>query len=248
MAKRRRIFPARKIISTAALCIFFAFAMAIYINFARITENITNGLVCMSSSCGFCLSKVIICGAKSAPKNQLREAVNIPIGTSIFSETPHDIKKNLEMIPWVKKAHVERWLPSTIFIKIEERRPIAIWHEHGLVGDDGEIIECDKSEYPKEMLIIAGPEAPIYFPALLPVLQKFESKIPKIQAAIFLRSRRWDIVLANGCVVKMQEDGEEESLRELIDNMEYIKENFEQGKIMSIDLRFKDVIMLEMKK
>ncbi len=52
-------------------------------------------------------------------------------------------KQQLETLPWVRSAAIERRLPDTLFVRLVERQPLAVWqHERKqeLIDRDGEVI------------------------------------------------------------------------------------------------------------
>lgn len=46
-------------------------------------------------------------------------------GDSLLRVTPGEVRRRLESHPWVERAWVERRFPSTLHIRIQERRPVA---------------------------------------------------------------------------------------------------------------------------
>jgi len=50
------------------------------------------------------------------------------------------LKARLEAMPWVREAEIERLLPDTIFVRLDERQPLAFWQRQGklvLIDRDG---------------------------------------------------------------------------------------------------------------
>lgn len=75
----------------------------------------------------------------------------------------HQLRKSIELLPWVKKAIVQRVLPDKLVISIQERVPIAFARvESGtlLVDEDGILLEA-KPETPStfDFPVVSGLEA-----------------------------------------------------------------------------------------
>jgi hypothetical protein len=73
----------------------------------------------------------IVDGRQNTPLPLIREALGVSRGDSMLEFSPEAARQRLESIPWVARAHVERHLPGTIVLRLEERRPFAIWQNQG---------------------------------------------------------------------------------------------------------------------
>src|SRR5262249_32256746 len=61
-------------------------------------------------------------------------------GTPILAVSPASAKAQLEALPWVRSAVVERQLPDTLRITLSERKPLAFWQRQSklvLIDRDG---------------------------------------------------------------------------------------------------------------
>lgn len=59
------------------------------------------------------------------PPEQLRRWANIRKGDNLLALDLNRIKRNLEMVPLIEAASVERYLPRKLIIRVAEREPIA---------------------------------------------------------------------------------------------------------------------------
>ena len=74
---------------------------------------------------------LLIEGRVLTPIADLREALDIERGDPILAIDPARAKADLETLGWVADATVERRLPDLLYIRITERRPMALWQNGG---------------------------------------------------------------------------------------------------------------------
>ncbi|MFN6265963.1 MAG: cell division protein FtsQ/DivIB, partial [Alphaproteobacteria bacterium] len=105
---------------------------------------------------------VIVDGRQNTPLPLIREALGVSRGDSMLEFSPEAAKQRLESIPWVARAHVERHLPGTIVLRLEERRPFAIWQNQGrfvIVDREGKTVATDGLDQFGPLPLIVGPGA-----------------------------------------------------------------------------------------
>ena len=69
-------------------------------------------------------------GRATTDRETVLDALGARPGTSIFAVDPTHAKRQLESLPWVRSAAIERRLPDTIYVRLVEREPMALW-QHG---------------------------------------------------------------------------------------------------------------------
>jgi cell division protein FtsQ len=84
------------------------------------------------------VSKVDVRGGHFLSEGEVRELLGPAVGENILSLDIEGLKQRLRSSPWVGDAHVERSLPDTLRIEIEERRPVALAEIDRLYLMDGE--------------------------------------------------------------------------------------------------------------
>ena len=97
----------------------------------------------------------------------------------------------------------------------------------------------------KELLLVAGDQAPRYVGNLMVLLEKFPEIKFRVTAATHLRSTRWDIRLDGKIDVKLPEKEAERALGYLYD-LEKHHHLMEQEEILTIDLRLPDQLILRL--
>ena len=162
----------------------------------------------VSAGLGLAVGEVLVQGrAESAGKDVLA-ALNVRRGSPILAFDPHEAKNRLEALPWVRKATVERRLPDTVFVRLEERVPMALWQKDGkltLVDIDGSVIPgADPARFGQLPQII-GDGAPTNAPAILAIAAAEPDLRARVAAFSFVGQRRWTVVFDNGAEVQLPE-------------------------------------------
>lgn len=74
----------------------------------------------------FEIKKIYVKGTNHLTINQVLELANIQPGINILKVNSSKIKEGLSAHPWIKDVQVERKLPSTVNVYIQEREGVAI--------------------------------------------------------------------------------------------------------------------------
>jgi cell division protein FtsQ len=157
---------------------------------------------------GLSVREILVQGRNESDRDAVLRAVGIGRGEPILAFDPQAAKERLETLPWVRKATVERRLPDTIFVRIEERRPLAVWQKGGqfaLVDRDGEIIQRSRPERYGNLPLIIGEGAPEHAPALLAILASEPELRGRITAMARVADRRWTLTFDNGMELHLPE-------------------------------------------
>jgi cell division protein FtsQ len=145
---------------------------------------------------GFELENVIIQGQVNAPTSDILRAIDAMKGTPLFALNLEEIKKGLDSSSWIKASVVERRLPNSLYIAINERNPVAIWQSNNklyLIDEEGERISGkDIAKFP-DLILVVGDEANIYAKSLLDDLSASPDLMQKIISAVRYGNRRWDL-------------------------------------------------------
>ncbi len=115
---------------------------------------------------GLTVQHVILEGRRNTPTDMIRAALGVARGDPILDFSPEDARARLETIAWVQRAHVERRLPGTILVRIDERRPFAIWQNGGrfvIVDREGKTVAADGLDQfgPLPLLVGVGAETEV---------------------------------------------------------------------------------------
>ena len=92
---------------------------------------------------GLRINDVVIEGRANTPEPLLRAALGVSIGDPILGFSVETARQRMETLSWVEHATVERRLPNTVVVFLQERRPFAIWQNQGkfvLIDRSGQIV------------------------------------------------------------------------------------------------------------
>jgi cell division protein FtsQ len=84
------------------------------------------GGVSLTYSPLFHAKTITVSGAHRLSEQRILKIAGIGPGTNVFHLDLGSIERRLERNPWIAKAVVSRHLPSSIFVVISERRPVAL--------------------------------------------------------------------------------------------------------------------------
>jgi cell division protein FtsQ len=161
-----------------------------------------------TGSLGFTVQDVEVEGRSVTPRDDIMKAIDAARGTPILGLSPARIKQQLESLPWIRTAAVERHLPDTLFVRLTERQPLALWQHQGkmaLIDHDGVSVTGDHLERYSNLLLVVGDDAPKNAEALIKVLETQPELMRRISAAIRVGGRRWNLQLDNAITVELPE-------------------------------------------
>ncbi len=140
------------------------------------------------------------------------------IGKSFFATDLSDIKKDLELRPWVESAAVRRVWPDRLEIEIREKKPLAYWNGNRLVSRAGELFSPGNPEVAGRLPRLAGPDERVK-----DVIRMARTMSETLGghglgfAGLTLEQRgAWTLTLANGIEVVLGRDQVEERFARFI--------------------------------
>ena len=203
-------------------------------------------LIALTAKAGFTVDEILVEGRENTDAEVLKALLNVDRGDPIFLFDPVEAKDLIERVSWVKKAHVERRLPDTIFIGITERKPLALWQNKKkirLIDAEGVTLADRNLDKFSGLLIITGEKAPAHAGALIALIAAQPFLKDRVDAASWVGGRRWDIVLEGGLTIKLPEKDAEIALQKLAAAQD--KDAILNKAIETIDLREDDRIIVQ---
>jgi len=144
-------------------------------------------------------------------------AVKVERGAPILTFDTEAAKRRVEALSWVRSASVERLLPDTIVLRVQERQALALWQRKGtfsLIDHEGTVIVDHGLERFSDLLVVVGDDAPIHTAELLRMLGSETKLMDRVAAGVRVGARRWNLRLDNGIDVLLpEEDAERAWLR-----------------------------------
>lgn len=249
--------------SVAAICAGMAIAAGwwwVYSGtLATVAENIEKSALEQTRFAGLSLQYIYLDGRRNFKKtpgdkrdkymDQVTASLGLKPGDPILGLSVTDIQERIKQLSWVKDAVVERQLPGTLYVHIEERRPVAVWQHHGkmkLLDETGFIIEGENAEADKyaHLLLVVGEDAPQNLIDLMRMLSAEPELFPQIAAAVRVGERRWDIRFHNKLEVKLPSDNPERAWA-LLAKMDKEQQLLSRD-IRGVDLRLEDRVFIDM--
>lgn len=201
-------------------------------------DNLSNYCIQKSTKLGFSLDEVYVYGRNHTESQKLLDQIQLRKGDPIFKFAPEEIRQNIKKISWVRDVVVQRRLPDTINISIEERVPVALWQhqqKHYLVDAEGVVISDKSIQQYAHLLVVVGSDAPRHAPQLLKFLDQVPDLKQRVSAIVWVSQRRWNLLVDKTIEVKLPEKDIEGSIKRLLKVLQNDKLDFTQ--IKSIDLR-----------
>jgi len=187
---------------------------------------------------GFRLDNIMLEGRANADASVIMALINMEKGDPLFSFDPSTAQEQIEKMVWVNSARVERRWPDTIYIDLEERKPIAFLQESQklrLIDEVGEVIHANDLARFEDLVILMGAGAQHQSPALIANLKAEPDIFSRIDSVKYVGERRWDLILRNEIIIKMPENDMVLALRRLADAQE--NDQILDKDIEHIDLR-----------
>jgi cell division protein FtsQ len=176
-------------------------------------------LAAVAATSGLRVTKIVIEGRENTPEQVLRAAIGVNTGDPILGFSLEDTRAHIEMIPWVEHATVERRLPGTLVINLQERGPFAIWQNQGkfvLVDRAGKVVGNQDISQFRHLPLIVGQGAPEAAAGLLDALRDRPALAEKVSASVRVGERRWNLRMTSGTDVMLPEGHEVVALDRLI--------------------------------
>lgn len=195
-------------IGTAIVALVAATAPVVYVAYSGLPETVRGTLASFQShtlvasgKIGLSVQEILVDGRVETPGAEVLAVLEVSRNSPILGFQPADARAKLEKLAWVKNASVERWLPNTIYVRLTEREPLALWQRQGrltLIDHDGaEIRNADVSHF-SHLPVVVGDDAPPHAAALVALLDTEPALARRVSAAVRVGARRWNVNLDMG--------------------------------------------------
>ncbi|MFM7347281.1 MAG: cell division protein FtsQ/DivIB [Tagaea sp.] len=210
-----------------------------------LAADLRGGAMNLTARAGLAVGEVIVEGRERTAARDVLAVLDARRGSPILAFDPHAAKAELETLPWVRRATVERRLPDTIHVRLEERIPLALWQTRGrfsVIDLEGrEIAGVDPGNFAR-LLAVVGDDAPQHAASLIALLDTEPDMRRRIAAAVRVGGRRWNLNLDNGVVVNLPETNAGAAYERLA---QLARDNgLVERDLVSVDLRLPDRLIL----
>jgi cell division protein FtsQ len=216
---------------------------------ARTSLWLRQQAISYSSDIGFSVNNILVEGRDHTDADALLAIVNVQKGDPVFSFIPHEAKKQIERIGWVKSAYVERRLPDTIYIRLVERKPAALWMNGdalSLVDFEGNIITKEGLAPFKHLMMVQGTGAPEKTAELVALFEKAPQLGKMIDHAALVDGRRWDLILSGDRRIKLPEKEPDKAVAHIMDRHNN-NQILSKETVVEIDARYEDRLIVRTK-
>lgn len=188
-------------------------AIAWFLNsafYAEKKESLTFFIHRAALSADLRLSEVYVRGRDKTDEKELLNTLKVERGMPITAIDLQQSREAVQHLPWVKTVHIERRLPHVLYIRLTERKPIAVWQNNGEyrpVDSDGQPVEIQVKKL-SGLPLVLGSDAPEKTPELLTFLAQEPELSKRVKAAVRKGLRRWDVMLDDiekGITVRLPE-------------------------------------------
>lgn len=162
----------------------------------------------LTADAGFAVHEVLVEGRERTERAAILAALGVERGTPILAVDPEAARLRLEALPWVAQATVERRLPRVLYLRLSERRPLALWQLDGklsVIDRSGHVISGVPVKQFANLPLVVGPGAPEQASALLALLEREPALKPLVTAGVRVSKRRWNLRLRGGIDVRLPE-------------------------------------------
>ena len=199
----------------------------------------------IGDAAGLEVREVILEGRANTPLDLVDAAIGVSRGDPILDFSPAEARARLETIAWVESAHVERRLPGTILVRLQERTPFAIWQHQGrfaIIDRDGKVVTSETLDAFGPLPLVVGTGAERHGAALYDLLLAHRPILERTQAMVRVGERRWNLRLHNGMDVLLPEGQEAPALNRLAEM--HARHALLDRPLVAIDMRLPDRMVL----
>lgn len=166
---------------------------------------------------------IVITGRHLTDESEILEALGTDVNHSLFSFSVEAARQRIDELPFIDHSTVERHLPDTINITVEEKNPIAIWQMEGhfvLINQKGDTVSRQEltarnGSVFRKLPLVVGMGANLEANAIISLLNQFPDINSHTLALIRIGQRRWNILMQNGTTLMLPEGAEAAALARL---------------------------------
>jgi cell division protein FtsQ len=172
-------------------------------------QSVVDTMVEATGLLGLTVSDVTVEGRETTDRETILAALAARPGTPILAVSPKHAKQQLESLPWVRTAVIERRLPGTLYVGLVERKPLALWQHGGkiaLIDRVGAVIPVARLDRFAKLPMVVGEGAASHAAELLDMLASEPDLAVRVTAAIRVGDRRWNLRIDNAIDVLLPAD------------------------------------------
>jgi cell division protein FtsQ len=208
-------------------------------------QSAAERLIQGSGLLGLTVSEITVEGRETTDRETILAALAAGPGTPILAVSPTHVREQLEALPWVRAAVIERRLPGTLYVRLVERKPLALWQHSGkleLVDCEGSIIPVARLDRFAKLPLVVGEGAANHAAELIEMLGSNPDLAARVTAAVRVGDRRWNLRIDNAIDVLLPADAMTTAWSQLA-RLERSSAILKR-EVLTIDLRLPDRLVL----
>lgn len=229
------------------ICYFFPLIVAcgIFTYKSIILKTAEESFYKISNSLGFLLKDIYVTESGNAPLDRRIKKLCLNKGSGLFIKSTSEVFEDLIKNPWIKNLTLHKGMPDKISINVCYKKAIAIFQKKSkfaLIDNEGNHIEfIDIKKAKLKLPLVIGTNANVKANDILTVLSSYPNILTRVKVLSYIRERRWDVILNNGIIVKLPEDG----IAKALDSVDTIlrQTSINRSSLCAIDLRVQDKVI-----
>ncbi|HTM80966.1 cell division protein FtsQ/DivIB [Asticcacaulis sp.] len=170
------------------------------------------------ASIGLKLQKIQLVNVSEEASPDVRKALKFEKDQPFALMNLTSVQKDVENVGWVKSATVRRQFPGVLIVDVVERPRLAVWQYNGkntVIDDEGNIIpEAVSTRFP-DLPFVVGEGANEAAPSIIELMRQRPALLEKTYALQRVNTRRWNVLLKNGAVIKLPALNQEQAMARL---------------------------------
>jgi cell division protein FtsQ len=204
----------------------------------RTIHNVRSATDRLVAEAGFGISEIHLTGNSRVPPETILAALGMQPGGSIFDADLPSARARIMQLDWIASADVVRRYPDAITVNVVEKRPFALWQSPdgiAVVERSGKVITTQNVENFSRLPKLVGAGAPEAAADMVEAVMAHRGVDSRIAAYEYVSQRRWNLILNNGVVVQLPENG----WRKELDALEHliVDTGILERDVTEIDLR-----------
>ena len=200
-------------------------------------------VLAVTADAGLVVRQVYVDGRVRTGLAELRAQLGVEVGEALLGIDTEAARARIEELRWVDQASVVRMLPDSLYIRLIERQPLALWQQGGefaVIDRSGAVIEsglhgAGLPEDYRGLRVLVGANAPRHAEALFALLSTEPALSERVVAATWVGDRRWDLHLDHQLDVMLPERDPQAAWHQLAAKAE--REALLERAVRVVDLR-----------
>ncbi len=197
---------------------------------------------------GFAVDQIRVVGHRETSEIDVLDKLELTGWTSLVGFDVNAARDRVATLPWVEGVSVRKIYPEMIEVKIEERKPFAIWQRNGelsIIGEKGNVIvPYAGGRWGSILPVVVGPGAAEKAATFVHEVEAYPDLASRVRAYVLVGGRRWDLRLDNGMVVKLPEADAGKAITTLLE-MDRHSDVFGRD-LLAVDMRLSDRMVVQL--